>query len=310
MTRLQMMRPRALAPRSRIALVAPAGPLDAERIERSADRCRSLGLEPIVFPSAGARRGYLAGTDEERLRDLQAAFDDPAVDGVWALRGGYGTMRLVDRLDLERQRRAPIPFLGFSDNTTLLARHVRLGVIAFHAPHPGGALPTETMQWLERVLFGAEAPGPLPLRPEDPQPRTLVGGRAEGRLFGGNLAILAALCGSPESGGMDGGILFLEDVGESAYRIDRMLVQLVRAGVTDGVVGLALGRFTGVDGEDDPQVAGVLSEFALELGVPTVADLPFGHVDHNCVLPVGGLAVLEGDAGSLSLTEPAVTALF
>lgn len=312
-----LLRPHALRPGARVALVAPGGPVEPERVDRSAERCRGLRLEPVVFPAATARHrrlDYLAGTDEARLTDLQGAFDDPAIDGVWALRGGYGTQRIVDHLDLARQRRAPIPFIGFSDNTTLHARHAALGVISFHGPHPGGNFPPETEQSFYSVLFAAEAPGILPTRTDDPPPRPLLPGAVEAPLAGGNLSMLASLCGTPDSVTARDRILFVEDVGEPAYRVDRMLLQLRRAGVLEGVAGLALGRFTGDGnngraGEDDGGthlVPDVLEELAADLGVPTVADLPFGHVEHNCTLPVGARALLDADAGTLVLTEPAV----
>jgi muramoyltetrapeptide carboxypeptidase len=301
------VRPRALGPGARVALVAPAGPLDAARIDASVARCRSLGLDPVVFPSASARHRFLAGRDADRLSDLQAAFDDPRVDAVWALRGGYGTLRIFDRLDLSRQLRDPIPYIGFSDNTTLHALHAALGVVSFHGPHPGADFPSETEAAFRRVLFSAEPAGALPTRPADPVPATLLGGSAEAPLVGGNLAIVAALCGTPQALSARGRILFLEDVGEAAYRVDRMLLQLQRSGVVDGVAGFAFGRFTEAPDEDMHPVAEALAEFAERIGVPAVRDLPFGHVEHNWTLPVGARARLDADAGTLSLTEPAVS---
>jgi muramoyltetrapeptide carboxypeptidase len=250
----------------------------------------------------------MSGTDAERLANLQAALRDPAIDGVWALRGGYGTLRILDALDLGRQLDDPIPFVGFSDNTSIHVRHAAVGVISFHGPHPGDVLSPESAESFRRVLFEAEPPGPLVLRPSDPAPRTLVAGCVEAPLAGGNLAILAALCGTAHQLCARGSILFLEDVGEPAYRVDRLLLQLRAAGVTDGVVGLALGRFTESPGEAEHPVADVLAEFAERLGVPAVADLPFGHVEHNCTLPVGGRALLDANRGTLTLTEPAVRA--
>lgn len=285
--------------------MAPAGPLEEARIERSVARCRELGLDPVLSPSASARHRYLAGPDEARLADLQDAFDDRSVDAVWALRGGYGTQRILDRLDLSRQLDAPIPFVGFSDNTTLHVRHAALGVISFHGPHPGADFPPETEEAFRRVLFSAEPPGALPLRPTDPEPRTVVGGRVEAPLVGGNLAIVASLCGTSDQVSARGRILFLEDIEEPAYRLDRMLLQLERSGVLEGAVGLAFGRFTPAPDDDHP-LDEVLSEVAERIGVPAVADLPFGHIEHNWTLPVGGVALLDGDAATLSLSEAAV----
>ena len=300
-------RPRALRQGSRVALVAPAGPLDPERIDRSMERCRALGLEPVAYPGIAERRGYLAGPDEQRLADLQAAFDNREVDAVWALRGGYGTQRIVDELDLARQLEDPIPWIGFSDNTSLHARHAALGVVSFHGPHPGSDFPPETEESFRRVLFSADPPGTLPRRKDDPEPRTLVGGSVEATLVGGNLSMLASLCGTRDEVTTTGRILFVEDVGEAAYRVDRMLVQLRRAGDLDGVAGLAFGRFTPAEG-DEHAVADVLAEVAAELDVPAVIDLPFGHVEHNWTLPVGGRARLDADAATLELLDGAVHA--
>lgn len=273
-------------------------------LDKAVDRCRRLQLEPVAYPAAARRQGYLAGSDKERLADLQAAFDDPATDAVWALRGGYGTLRILDGLDLARQRRDPIPFIGFSDNTNLHALHAREGIVSFHGPHPGADFPPGTEASFRAALFSGETPGLLSSRPEDPAPHALRGGSAEGRLIGGNLAILASLCGSRDTISARGRILFLEDVGEPAYRVDRMLHQLLRAGALDGIAGLAFGRFTGVS-EGLSDILAVLGEFAGRLGVPAVADLPFGHVEHNCTVPLLAKARLDGNRATLTMTEPA-----
>jgi muramoyltetrapeptide carboxypeptidase len=259
----------------------------------------------VVFPFASSRDRFLAGRDEERLADLQSAFDDPAIGAVWAIRGGYGTARLLDRLSLDRQRTDPIPFIGFSDNTAVHARHAELGVVSFHGPHPTGDISPAADAWFRRVLFLGEAPGALPRSPVGPAPRTLVDGQSEGRLVGGNLSILASLCGTRHALQAEGGVLFLEDVDEPAYRVDRMLLQLERSGGLDGVVGLACGRFTHEDGMPT-DVDEVLAEYAERLGVPAVTGLPFGHVPENFVLPAGTRARLDADGAALTLLEPAV----
>ncbi|MGD8600449.1 MAG: LD-carboxypeptidase [Gemmatimonadota bacterium] len=307
-TRTPPLLPRALVPGSRVALVAPAGPVDPDRLEGAAERCRIEGFEPVVFPGASGKVGYLAGTDAERLGDLQVAFDDPSIDAVWPLRGGYGTLRILDELDLRRQLRDPIPFIGFSDNTSIHMRHLALGVVSFHGPHPTGAFPLETEEALRRVVCQPTAAGPLHARGGDPQPRTLVGGRAEAPLVGGNLSILTSMCGTAYALDPAGCILFLEDVAEPTYKLDRMLVQLRRSGATEAIVGLALGRFRQGPDEEEHPVADLLLRFARRLGVPAVADLPFGHVEHNATLPVGTMARLDADGAELVLTEPAVRA--
>ena len=298
--------PRALTPGARVALVAPAGPLAPDRIEASLARCRELELEPVLFPAAAGRHRFLAGTDDARLGDLQAAFADPSIDAIWALRGGYGTVRLLAKLDLGRQRKAPVPYIGFSDHTTIHARHAALGVVSFHGPHPGGDFPAETRASFVRTLFRAEPAGRLESRREDPQPQPLAGGRAEAPLVGGNLSLLASLCGTPDAIAARDHILFLEDVGEPAYRVDRMLHQLERSGMTEGIRALAFGRFSDAPDEEMHPVADALLEFAERLRVPAVRDLPFGHVEHNCTLPVGVRARLDADAATLEILDPAV----
>ena len=302
---MRFRKPRGLRPGARVALVAPAGPVSPERIDASLARCRALELEPVLYPSAGARYRFLAGTDAERLGDLQSAFDDLSIDAVWALRGGYGTGRILDRLDLTRQREEPIPFIGFSDNTNLHARHAKMGTISFHGPHPGGDFPPETEDSFRRVLFSDEPAGALPKREVDPEPKTLYGGTVEAPIVGGNLAMISSLCGTEWSLSARGRILFLEDIAEPAYKVDRMLVQLERSGVLDGAEGLACGRFTGASDDAHP-IEDVLDEFAQRLGIPAVVDLPFGHVEHNCTLPVGVRAELDADAATLTLVESAV----
>jgi muramoyltetrapeptide carboxypeptidase len=303
-----MIRPPRLRAGSRVALVAPAGPIADERVDAALERCRVLGLEPSVGAHARGRSGYLSGTDAERLADMEWAIESPEIDAIWALRGGYGAMRLLPTLDLRPLRRAPKPFLGFSDNTAIHLALARLGVISFHAPHAGGALPPVAERCLRAVLFEAEPPGPLPIDPLAPPPRTLAGGTVEGRLVGGNLALLAAGCGTGCALEAHGAILVLEEVGEPHYRVDRALTQLRLAGALDGVAGIAIGQFTGCDDEGGgAALDALLRERLGAADVPIVAGLPFGHVDVNWTLPLGARARLDADAGTLAVIEAAVS---
>jgi muramoyltetrapeptide carboxypeptidase len=298
-----MTRPERLRPGSRVALTAPAGPVSDERVELALARCARLGLEPVLARSARGRYGsYLAGTDAERLADLQAAFDDNAIDAVWALRGGYGSMRLLARLELGRLPAAPKAFIGFSDNTAVhLALRAR-GVTSFHGPNAGSAATPLSESCLERVLFHDTPAGALPVPPGRP-PAVLHGGCAEGPLAGGNLALLAAMSGTHYALRAAGCILFVEEVGEPLYRIDRCWTQLLLAGALDGVRGIAFGRFT----DCDDRVVELLAELAAPLGVPVLADLPFGHEPDNWTLPLGVRARLDADNRSVSLLEPGVS---
>jgi muramoyltetrapeptide carboxypeptidase len=297
-----MIRPPRLRAGSRVALIAPAGPVPEARMELALERCRRLDLEAVPGAAVRSRHaGYLAGSDGDRLRDLQAALTDPAIDAVWAVRGGYGTMRLLQQVDLAPLVTAPKAFIGFSDNTAVhLALRAR-GVVSFHGPHAGGDNTALSEDCLRQVLWHAEAAGTLPAAPRAPV--TLRGGSAEGALTGGNLTLLAAMCGTPAAPSARGCILFVEEIDERPYRIDRAWTQLVLSGALDGVAGIALGRFTECGGD----VLELMERLTAPLGVPVVAELPIGHEPDNWTLPLGVRASLDADAGRLQLLEPAVT---
>jgi muramoyltetrapeptide carboxypeptidase len=299
----RVIRPPRLREGARVALVAPAGPVSPERVEAALERCARLGLEPVFGAAArGNHGGYLAGTDEERLADLNAGFVEPGIDAVWALSGGYGTMRLLPRLELTRLPARPRAFIGFSDNTAIHMALRRRGLVSFHAPHAGGRASQLSEACFRRVLFHARPAGVLAL-PTSRPPVTLSGGAAQGPLTGGNLALLAALCGTPAAPVARGAILVVEDIGEPLYRIDRAWTQLLLAGVLDGVAGIAFGRFT----DCDDGVLDLLAGLTAPLGVPVLAELPIGHEADNWTLPLGAAARLDADAASVELLEAAVT---
>ncbi|HUG02498.1 MAG TPA: LD-carboxypeptidase [Longimicrobiales bacterium] len=305
---LRWIQPPRLAPGARVALIAPAGPVGEARIRRALARVRRLGLEAVEGAAIRERAGYLAGGDLSRARDLAWALSAPDIDAVWTLRGGYGSMRLWSRLDLARLRSHPRPFIGFSDNTSLhLAAQVHR-VVSFHGPHAGAERLTRmTTECLRRVLWRAQPAGVLPAARTGPSPAPLVGGRADGRLAGGNLSLLAAAAGTPYALNCQGRLLVLEEVDERVYRVDRMLEQLAASGALAGVRGLAVGRFTEIRTETRGRsLAVVLEEFARSLGVPAVTGLPIGHVVDNWTLPLGARARLDADAGTLEILEPAV----
>jgi muramoyltetrapeptide carboxypeptidase len=302
--------PSALTEGARVALVTPAGPVDEAKIRTALGRCRDLGLIPVPGASIEASAGYLAGTDGQRAADLQAAVDGD-VDAIWAIRGGYGTLRTLRRVDLSGLRRRPRPFIGFSDNTAVHLALLRLGVTSFHGPHAGYEhFPPETEAAFRAVLMD-RATGTLP-QPTSSRPVTLHGGGAEGPLVGGNLALLAASCGTPYQPDTRGAILFFEDVGEALYRVDRMLQQLILAGLLRDVAAVAVGEFTEmldpVAREDSPgggSLEQLLDDILAPLGVPVVMGLPFGHGLQNWTLPMGVRASLDASTGALTILDPA-----
>jgi muramoyltetrapeptide carboxypeptidase len=312
------VRPPRLAAGARIALVAPAGPLlEKDDLTRAGALCRALGYEPVLSPGAGRHYGYLAGTDRERLEELNAALADPAIDAVWCIRGGYGTTRILHQVDFAALARRPKALVGYSDITALLiGAVVRAGVVAFHGPVARAAMPAFSRAHFERVLARAEPAGrlgrlPQPdvLLPRENRIVTLAGGTAEGPLFGGNLSLLQCLLGTPFCPDLDGAILFLEDVGEDLYRVDRMLAHLRAAGALDRLAGVAVGRFTELERRGADGALGleeVLETYLLPLGIPVAHGFPVGHIDDQWTLPLGVRARLDADAGDLELLEAAV----
>jgi muramoyltetrapeptide carboxypeptidase len=295
--------PPPLAPGARVALVAPAGPLrgDAD-LARATANARAFGWEPVVAPNATARDGYFAGTDAARLADLNAALRSSDIDAVWCLRGGYGAMRLLDGLDYDALAARPRALVGYSDITALhLAVAARVpGLVTFHGPTARAELTPFSRDSLERALVARTDPcGPAPTA------RTLRPGRAGGRLAGGNLALLAALVGTPYAPCFDGAIVVLEDVTEPVYRVDRMLRQLLLAGTLAGCRALVFGHCTDCpeDYGDDGRrsLADVVREIADALRVPALLGVPVGHIADQWTLPLGAEAEVDADAPALHI---------
>ena len=295
--------PPPLAPGARVALLAPAGPLaGVNELERAERNVRAMGWEGYVYPSAMAREGYLAGDDTSRLADLNAAIRDPLIDGIWCLRGGYGAMRLLDAIDYDSLRRAPKAIIGFSDITALhLAVRARADIVSYHGPTARAELTPFSRESLTRATSATNgtsiARDPFAGAP----PLTwLQEGSAAGRLEGGNLALLCSLLGTPYAARVDGAILVLEDVNEPLYRIDRMLRQLILAGVLGRLAGLVLGTFTERGGESDaaPRTLDVLfQEAATHVRGPVVSNAPVGHIPDQWTLPLGARAELSPARG-------------
>jgi muramoyltetrapeptide carboxypeptidase len=293
--------PPPLAPGARVALVAPAGPLRGEEdVQRAVDNARSFGWEPVVGDHALARRGYFAGGDAERADDLNRALSDDTIDGVWCLRGGYGAMRILPALDYDALCRRPKPLLGYSDITAVhCAVAAHCGLVSYHAPTARAELTAFSRHSLERAVVRRGDPCGVA-----PDARVLRGGSAVGLLAGGNLALLAALAGTPFAPQLDDAILVLEDVDEAVYRVDRMLQQLLLAGLLDGCRAIVFGHCTSCPEESDDgarRLDDVVAEVADALDVPCLAGVPVGHIDDQWTLPLGAVAELDADEKKLQV---------
>lgn len=304
-----------------VGLVAPASPLPhPETVNRYLESLEKTGFKPRLAPNALKRLGFLAGTDQERAEDLMSMFADGEVRAVFCLRGGYGSARLLPLLDYQLIRKHPKILIGFSDITSLMcALLTHAGLVSFHGPTLNTNLTSDnpspfTLHSLLRTMMEPWPPGSICGREKQKGVSVLKGGVATGRLVGGNLSVLCTTLGTPFQPVFKGRILFFEDVDEQPYRFDRMLTQLLNAGVLQQVAGVAVGvnaRCTDPDAAKSREyrqtLADVLKDRLAPLGVPVVAGLPFGHVRRNATLPVGAMARLDADRGDLIVTEAAVT---
>lgn len=293
-----------LRPGAAIAVIAPAGPPKPGRLDPVEGWLRGRGYQPELLPSCfGSQHNpgpldFLAAPDAVRLADVHTAFSAPRFDAVLALRGGSGCIRLLDGLDLGLLASSDKLLIGYSDLTVLHALRARAGKPSLHAPMPasdwglpGAEADTEALferlagGWRSGDVVGQAAPHPLS-----------HGGRASGRLIGGNLAMFCALLGTPYLPEVEGALLFVEDISEEPYRVDRMLTQLHLAGVLDRIAGLLVGSFSGAESPD-----AVLADHLPRLRCPVLAGWPSGHGQPNRPLPLGVHAEMDVAAGRLTL---------
>ena len=312
------VKPPRLAPGDTVGLVLPASmAFEASSVDLGREQLEAIGLRVKEGRHARGRHGYLAGTDEERAADLMEMFRNPEVKGIFALRGGWGTPRLLPLLDFAEIARHPKAFVGYSDVTALLnAIHQEAGVVAFHGPNAGSHIRPYTLEHLRRALFSTEPIGTLrnPGKEDDELVNrsyrilTLTPGVATGHLVGGNLSLLAATMGTPWEVDTAGAILLLEDVEEELYRVDRLLTQLALGGKLAAAAGLVFGYCTDCPPGEGPtfSLEELLHHHLGKLGVPAMAGLAFGHIGKMLTLPIGVEATLDAQAGTLTIAEAAV----
>ena len=272
-------KPARLRPGATVGLIAPGSPIAPARYAKMLDNMSMLGFKVKEGKNTRGSHGFLAGTDEQRLADLHTAFADPEVEAVWCIRGGYGCMRLLPHIDYELIRRNPKPFIGYSDITALhLAIHEKTGLVCFHGPVAASEFPEDTWQYFRNVVME-----PLPdhsiaipaaemvLEGDEFRPFVITSGKAQGMLTGGNLSLLSALAGTSYLPSFKNKIVFIEDVGEQPYRIDRMLYQMAEATDIGQAAGIALGVFSDCNPKgDSPSLSLVetLTEFFSQWSMP------------------------------------------
>ncbi|HLZ87819.1 MAG TPA: LD-carboxypeptidase [Puia sp.] len=298
--------PPFLRPGDTIAIVCPAGYMDPEKAQTCIGTLESWGYHVRTGKTlGGASPTYFSGTDDQRLADFQQMLDDPEVKAILCGRGGYGLSRIIDRIDFGRFAKTPKWIIGFSD-ITVLHTHIltRLGIATLHAPmagafNDGGAAGPGVVS-LRHALLGESAVHRAPAHPFN-RP-----GAASGPLIGGNLAILAHLTGSVSEPDTDGCLLFLEDVGEYLYNIDRMLHQLLRSGKLRNLAGLLIGGFTEMKDTIRPfgaTVEEIIRDIAADAAYPVAFDFPVSHGKENVALKVGATYRLEVTPAGTILQE-------
>jgi muramoyltetrapeptide carboxypeptidase len=313
---IDWLKPPALHRGDVIAFVAPAAPADMAPLLEYKKRLEEAGYKVLV-PSGICKRnsGYLGGTDDERVAEMNAMIRDPKVRAIFPVRGGYGLTRIIDRIDYAALRKHPKVITGYSDLTALHLAVARMArVVTFHSPMPMHNLWHEDRPDLafaaasfRRAVFASEYPkgqkGYTVLTPAECRPQKLVGGKARGRLLGGNLTLICSTLGTPYAIQPKGVILFVEDVNEAPYRVDRLLSQLRLAGVLKAVSGVLIGSFLGKEPGDARELDRVLREYFGALKVPVLMSFPVGHTPWNATLPEGSLVELDADNAVLRLLE-------
>lgn len=315
-----LIKPKALSKGATIGLITPASAISRTAFEAALTNLEELGFKVKHSPNMRVKKGFLAGTDKQRIDDLHEMFRDDNVDGIVCARGGYGSGRLVGHLDYELIKQNPKVFIGYSDITALhYAIHKMTGLVTFHGPVAASTFPKSTTKYFTDVVLKGKDSIKLDaveLEGDDQAFEHFVinSGEVQGALVGGNLSLMVTMLGTPYDIDFKDKIVFIEEVGESPYRVDRMLTHLINSGKLKDAAGIALGVFKSCETRpDDPDFGDSLSlkEVLLDrlegIGIPVAYGFPIGHINENATLPMGILAELDTSKFTLSILEEAVS---
>ena len=287
-----------------IGLIAPGSPIPPERYKKAIENIKSLGLKVKYTDRSKAIHGYLAGTDKERLDDLHQMFVDSEVDGIWCLRGGYGCTRLLPKINYELIKKNPKVLIGYSDVTALLLSiYQKTGLIGFHGPAAVSEFTPYTVEQIRNTIMSHRKEYVIPLssanekeEDADYHSKVLIHGEAEGKLIGGNLSLLAAMSGTKYLPSFKKKIVFIEDIGEKPYAIDRMFTQLLQASDISKASAFLLGVFKNCKAPENSyslKLEDTLLDRLGNLGIPLIYGFPFGHIANQCTFPIGVNASLK-----------------
>jgi len=313
-----IVKPPRLKAGDTVGLVIPSSAQwDPGAVDILLDSLKALGLNGKLGKHVFDRRGYFAGRDEDRAADLNAMFANPDVDAIHCIRGGWGAARLLPLLDWATIAKHPKILVGYSDITALLlSLHAKTGLVTFHGPNGASAWNTFNLDWMKRVLWNGEAATFANLKETDDtlvpvknRTRTITPGKARGRLLGGNLTVFTTIIGSGYLPDFKDCILFVEDVEEAPYSLDRMFTQLKLAGILNQVKGVVWGtcdKCSPGEGFGSLTIPDILDDHLKPLGVPAYSGAMIGHVDRQFTLPLGVQVELDADAGTITMLESAI----
>ena len=313
----KVIKPKRLAKGDMIGVIAPASGGTAEEFAKALQNMVDLGFKTKVGKNARNINGFLAGTDKERLDDLHWAFGDKEIDAVWCVRGGYGVSRLLPNVDFGLIKKNPKIFVGYSDITALhTAIFQNAGLVTFHGPVAASTYSDYTKNHVVNVLMNPSAPYKIELSPDNVAKESnlfkteiITKGKCRGKIVGGNLSLLTALAGTPFAlRNVKGKILFIEDVGELPYRVDRMLTQLRQSVDLHSLAGIALGVFEDCNpkNSDSQSLIDVVKDRLGDLKIPVIYGLSFGHIRDQFTLPVGIEAELDTENATMTFLETGV----
>jgi muramoyltetrapeptide carboxypeptidase len=315
----RLIKPARLGYGDLVGLIAPGGVIDDTLIEKCVKNLEAFGMRVKISANIRAARGGYAGTVAERVEDLHAMFVDKDVNAIWAARGGSGCIQLLPKIDYPLIRHHPKILIGYSDITALLlAIYRHAGLITFHGPVASSTFSDYSLAHLKAVLMESQSRFEINMSSQNAEKalqepqfarRAIREGAATGRLVGGNLSVLSAMIGTPYAAELKGSLLFLEEIGEAPYRVDRMLTQLSQSGELKNIAGAMLGVFqksVAIDGEASLTLAEVLDDHFAQLKAPSVYGFSFGHIAQQFTIPVGVRARLDTANATLTLLESAV----
>lgn len=308
-----MIKPKVLKTGDTVGVVAPSSPTGKANVELAKVQLEKLGFKVKLAPSCFATHGYLAGNDQLRADDINNMFKDKEIDGIICLRGGYGAPKILDKVDFELIKANPKVFVGYSDITALhMAMNQISNLVTFHGPMGSsdiaGGLDDFSKKELLRAIMDVKPMAEIS-NPIGKDIKCLVGGKAKGVIVGGNLSLVSATMGTPYEIDTKGKILFLEEIGEEPYKVDRMLTQLALAGKLSDAAGIILGDWNNCEPEKHDEslsLMEVFEEIIVPYGKPTIFDLKAGHCTSKVTLPFGVRALLDADEGKLIIEEGAL----